>query len=130
MAPRAEGFQGIVEIRFRYGYYIIDPVLGTQKSTVRIIARRTLREFWESHPNAEDPLLSWYRTVRHADWATPMQVKSSFPKADMVGNNRVVFNIRGNRYRLIAKIDYRHRIVFVRFVGTHADYNRIDAREV
>lgn len=97
---------------------------------MRIIARRTLREFWESHPNAEDPLLSWYRTVRHADWDTPMQVKTSFPKADMVGNNRVVFNIRGNHYRLIAKIDYQYRIVFVRFVGTHADYNRIDAREV
>ena len=97
---------------------------------MHIIARRTLREFWEGHPNAKDPLLSWYRAVRHADWDTPMQVKTSFPKADMVGNNRVVFNIRGNNYRLIAKIDYRHRIVFVRFVGTHADYNRIDAREV
>lgn len=59
-----------------------------------------------------------------------MQVKTSFPKADMVGNNRGVFNIRGNDYRLIAKIDYRHRIVFVRFVGTHANYTRIDARKV
>ena len=97
---------------------------------MRIIARRTLREFWENPPNAEDPLLSWYHTVRHADWATPMQVKASFPKADVVGNNRVVFNIRGNHYRLIVKIDYQYRIVFVRFVGTHADYNRIDAREV
>ena len=97
---------------------------------MRIIARRTLREFWESHPNAEDPLLSWYRTVRQADWDTPMQLKAGFPKANMVGDNRVVFNIRGNRYRLSAKIDYRYQIVFVRFVGIHADYNRIYAREV
>jgi len=99
---------------------------------VRIIAKRALRAFWEKekHPNAEAPLLAWYRTVQHEDWNAPAMVKARFPKASIIGDSRVVFNIRGNHYRLVAKIDYRHRIVFVRFVGTHADYDRIDAREV
>lgn len=104
--------------------------MGPMQSAVRIIAKRALRAFWEKHPNAEAPLLAWYRTVQHEDWNTPAKVKARFPRASIIGDSRVVFNIRGNHYRLVAKIDYRHRIVFVRFVGTHADYDRIDAREV
>ena len=97
---------------------------------MRIITKRTLRDYWESHPNAEEPLLSWYRTVLHEDWDTPAKVKARFPKASIVGNNRAVFNIKGNDYRLIVAINYRYRFVYVRFVGTHAEYDRIDAREV
>ena len=97
---------------------------------MRIITKRTLRDFWESHPNAEEPLLSWYRTVLHKDWDTPAKVKARFPKASIVGNNRAVFNIKGNDYRLIVAINYPYRFVYVRFVGTHAEYDRIDAREV
>ena len=97
---------------------------------MRIIAKRTLREYWESHPNAEEPLLSWYHTVRGEDWESPAMVKARFPKASIVGGNRVVFNIRGNDYRLIVEINYPYRTVYVRFVGTHAEYERLDAREV
>ena len=97
---------------------------------MQIFTRRTLQEFWESHPNAEQPLLSWYRIVQHEDWDTPVRVKARFPKASIVGNNRVVFNIRDNEYRLVVKVNYASRLVYIRFVGTHAEYDRIDAREV
>ncbi len=97
---------------------------------MRIIAKRTLRDYWESHPNAEEPLRSWYRTVKGEDWDTPAKLKARFPKASIVGGNRPVFDIRGNDYRLIVEINYSYRTVYVRFVGTHTEYDRIDAREV
>ena len=97
---------------------------------MRIIAKRTLRDYWESHPNAEEPLRSWYRTVKGEDWDTPAKLKARFPKASIVGGNRAVFDIRGNHYRLIVEINYSYRTVYVRFVGTHTEYDRIDAREV
>ena len=97
---------------------------------MRIIAKRTLRDYWESHPNAAEPLRSWYRTVKDEDWDSPAMVTARFPKASIVGGNRAVFKIRGNDYRLIVEINYRYRIVYVRFVGTHVEYDRIDAREV
>lgn len=92
---------------------------------MRIIAKRTLREFWERQANAEEPLLAWYE-----DWDTPAKVKEKYRNASMVGGNRVVFNIKGNDYRLIVKINYPARIVYVRFVGTHAEYDAIDAQEI
>jgi mRNA interferase HigB len=97
---------------------------------MRIIARRTLREFWESHPDAEGPLLAWYREVEKEDWDTPAKVKEKYASASIVGNNRAVFNIKGNAYRLIVAINYPYRVVYIRFVGTHAEYDRIDAEEV
>ena len=97
---------------------------------MRIIAKRTLREFWERHPDAEEPLLAWYREVEQEDWDSPDKVKAKYRNASIVGDNRVVFNIKGNHYRLVAKVNYPHRIVYVRFVGTHAEYDRIDVEEV
>lgn len=97
---------------------------------MRIIARRTLREFWESHPDAEEPLLAWYREVEKEDWDTPAKVKAKYASASIVGNSRAVFNIKGNAYRLIVAINYPYRVVYIRFVGTHAEYDRIDAEEV
>ncbi|MCY3882149.1 MAG: type II toxin-antitoxin system HigB family toxin [Chloroflexi bacterium] len=97
---------------------------------MRIIAKGTLRDYWESHPTAEDPLNSWYSIVKGEDWDSPAKVKAMFPKASIVGDNRVVFNIKGNDYRLIVQINYPRRIVYIRFIGTHAEYDRIDAREV
>lgn len=97
---------------------------------MRILAKRTLRDYWESHPTAEEPLRSWYRIVKGADWDSPASVKASLPKASIVGDNRAVFNIRGNDYRLIVQFNYPRRIVYVRFIGTHAEYDRIDARKV
>jgi mRNA interferase HigB len=97
---------------------------------MRIIAKKTLKEFWESHPDAEGPLLAWYREVKEEDWDTPAKVKERYAGASIVGNNRAVFNIKGNAYRLIVAINYPYRVVYIRFVGTHAEYDRIDAEEV
>ena len=97
---------------------------------VRIIALSTLRTFWERHKDAEGPLKAWYQEARAAHWDTPHQVKALYRTASVLGNNRVVFNIAGNTYRLIVKINYPYRIVFIRFVGTHAEYDRINAEEI
>lgn len=97
---------------------------------MRIIAKRALREFWEGHPDAEEPLLSWYREVEQEDWDTPAKVKEKYRSASIVGDNRVVFNIKGNHYRLVVRINYPYRVVYIRFVGTHAEYDRIDVEEV
>ena len=97
---------------------------------MRIIAKRTLREFWERHANAEEPLLAWYREVVKEDWDTPAKVKEKYRSASIVGDNRVVFNIKGNDYRLVVKIHYQYRVVYVRFVGTHAEYDAVDVQEV
>ena len=95
--------------------------------SMRIIAKRTLREFWEKHPDAEQPLLTWYKTTELAEWTTPSDVKSYYRNASILANNRVCFNVAGNKYRLIVKIEYKFSVVYVRFVGTHAEYDRIDA---
>ena len=97
---------------------------------MRVVAKKILREFWEQHPDVEEPLLSWYREVEHEDWDTPAKVKQRYPSASIIGDNRVVFNIKGNRYRLVVKVNYPARIVRIRFVGTHADYDRIKVEEV
>ena len=97
---------------------------------MRIIAKRTLRTFWKRHPKAKGPLEAWHQEVARAGWATPSAVKAQFRSASMLQNNRVVFNIAGNQYRLIVKINYPYRIVYIRFIGTHADYDTIDATTI
>lgn len=97
---------------------------------MRIIAKRTLRQFWERYPDAEEPLLAWYREVEGEDWDGPAKVKAKYRSASIVGDNRVVFNIKGNDYRLVVKINYPYRVIYVRFVGTHAEYDAIDVEEV
>ena len=94
---------------------------------MRIIAKRTL---WARHANAEEPLLAWYREALKEDWDTPAKVKEKYRNASIVGGNRVIFNIKGNDYRLVVRISYPARIVYVRFVGTHAEYDAIDVEEV
>lgn len=96
---------------------------------MRIIAKSTLREFWEQHPDAEEPLLAWYREVQKEDWNSPAKVKEKYRSASFVGD-RVVFNIKGNNYRLVVRINYAFRVVYVRFVGTHRQYDAIDVEEV
>lgn len=97
---------------------------------MRIIAKKRLREFWEANPVAEEPLLAWYREVLHEDWDTPAKVKQKYGNASIVADNRVVFNIKGNDFRLVVKINYAYRIVYIRFVGTHAQYDETDVEEV
>ena len=97
---------------------------------MRIISKKSLREFYESYKDAEQSLLSWYREVEKEDWDTPAEVKEKYRSASILRDNRVVFNIKGNKYRLVVKIKYEHRVVYIRFVGTHAQYDAIDAEEV
>ena len=97
---------------------------------MRIIAKKALREFWERQPAAKGPLLAWYREVEREDWATPADVKAKYRSASIIGSERVVFNIKGNDYRLVVRINYAYRIVYVRFVGTHADYDGVHVEEV
>lgn len=97
---------------------------------MRVIAKKMLRMFWESHPDVEEPLLAWYREVEREDWDTPAKVKAKYRNASIVGGNRVVFNIKGNDYRLVVKINYSYRVVYVRFVGTHTEYDSIDVEQV
>ena len=97
---------------------------------MRIIAKKAFREFWERQPAAKGPLLAWYREVEREDWATPADVKAKYRSASIIGSERVVFNIKGNDYRLVVRINYAYRIVYVRFVGTHADYDGVHVEEV
>lgn len=97
---------------------------------MRIISRATLRDFWERHPQAREPLQAWFREVAREEWDTPAQVKARYRSASFVADNRVVFNIKGNDFRLVVRINYPARIVYVRFVGTHGEYDRIDVEEV
>ena len=97
---------------------------------MRIIAKKALREFWQRHADAKESLTAWCREAKRADWDTPNSLKEQFGKARIVGDNRVVFKIRGNAYRLVVKINCPHRVVYIRFVGTHAEYDAVDAEEV
>jgi len=94
---------------------------------VRVISRKALREYWESHPDARQALQSWYADVKLAKWKSPTDIKSVYRNASFVANNRVVFNIKGNHYRVIVAIQYQFGIVYIRFVGTHQEYDAIDA---
>ena len=96
---------------------------------MRIISVGTLREFWSrpGRDDAEQALRTWVHVVRAADWSRPTDVKDTFRSADIIGQGRVVFDIGGNKYRLVAAIHYRGKRVYIRFIGTHRDYDRIDA---
>jgi mRNA interferase HigB len=97
---------------------------------MRLLSRSTLRQFWEEHPDAEQPLRDWLRYVESGDWTCPQDIRDLYANASFVGNERVVFNISGNKYRLIAIVRYPFHIVYIRFLGTHAEYDRIDAKTV
>ena len=97
---------------------------------MRIISRRALREFWVKHPDTEQPLRAWYANVKRADWKTPSDVKATYRNASIIENNRVVFNVKGNSYRLVTAIDYQRGIVYIRFVGTHQTYNKINVATI
>lgn len=100
---------------------------------VRIIAKRTLRRFWEKsrrYTDAKRALEAWHAQVRQADWTTPAEVKAMYGDASILKGSRVVFNICGNKYRLITKINFPYRVVYIRFVGTHEEYDKVDAGSV
>ena len=99
---------------------------------MRIISRSRLRDFWERAEceDAKNPLLVWFKEVEKAQWLTPIEIKASYRHATVLKAGRVVFNIAGNKYRIVAKINYAYQVLYIRFVGTHAEYDRIDANTI
>ena len=97
---------------------------------MRIVALKTLREFWTRHPDAEHPLRAWHDEVSRAEWRSPADVKAQFGNASILKGRRVVFNIKGNDYRLVVAVAYKLQVVYVKFVGTHAQYDAIDAQTI
>jgi len=97
---------------------------------MNIISKRTLVQFYEKHPQAKTPLEVWHLDTRKAEWKTPDDIKKMYSNASFLEDNRVVFNIKGNDYRLVVHIDYLRKIVRVKFIGTHAEYDKINAKQI
>jgi len=98
---------------------------------MQVIALRTLRQFWERHAQAEGPIRAWYALATRSDWKGPADVKRQFgATVDFVGDNRLVFDLGGNKYRLVVHVAYAYKRVLVKFVGTHAEYDRIDVETI
>lgn len=97
---------------------------------MRVISRKSLRVFWENHPDARQALQAWYADIKHADWKKPSDMKSVYRNASLLSNNRVVFNIKGNNYRVVVVVQYRYGMVYIRFVGTHKEYARVNAETI
>lgn len=100
---------------------------------MRIIALSTLKSFWENAPeylDAKEQTLAWYRLTLKATWLTPSDVKADFGNASILKDGRAVFNIAGNKYRLVVWINYSYSVVYIRFIGTHSQYDNIDVQSI
>lgn len=97
---------------------------------MRVIAKKILREFWEKYTDSEDQLKTWYKEASKANWNSPNDIKADYAKASILKNSRAVFNICGNKYRLIVEINYLRQWIFIRFIGTHKDYDKVDADNI
>lgn len=100
---------------------------------MRVVALSKLSVFWEENPaysDAKEPTLAWHRRTLHADWGSPAEVKQDFGNASILKNGRVVFNIAGNKFRLVVWINYAYRVLYIRFIGTHSQYDKIDAQTI
>jgi mRNA interferase HigB len=100
---------------------------------MRVIALRTIKQFIDGKPeylDAREPALAWYRLVLDADWASPSDIRRGIATANILRDGRVVFNIAGNKYRIVVWINYLYRVVYIRFIGTHRQYDRIDAQTI
>ncbi|HRP88586.1 MAG TPA: type II toxin-antitoxin system HigB family toxin [Edaphocola sp.] len=97
---------------------------------MRVIAKKILREFWEKHADCEQQLKSWYQEADKGTWKNLNELKNEYPSASILEDNSVCFNIKGNNYRLIAKINFGYQMIWIRFIGTHAEYDKIDANKI
>jgi len=97
---------------------------------LRVISIKILRDFWAIHADCEQQLKAWYKEAEKAVWNSPVDIKREYPSASILQDNRVVFNIKENNYRLIVKINYNHKMVWIRFVGTHTEYDKINANTI
>ena len=98
--------------------------------SLRVIAKKILRDFWEVHNDCEQQLKAWFQETSKALWKSPNEIKMEYPSASILNDNRIVFNIKGNNYRLIVKINYDYQMVWIRFMGTHAEYDKINANKI
>ncbi|MAC95070.1 MAG: addiction module toxin RelE [Flavobacteriales bacterium] len=97
---------------------------------MRVIAKKILREFWQKHTDSEEQLKTWYKEVSKTSWLNPSDIKKDYARASILKSGRVVFDICGNKYRLVVDINYSRQWVFIRFIGTHKDYDNIDANRI
>ena len=97
---------------------------------MRIISRKTLIKAWNKHPETEQQLRAWFAEIKKSKWTSLHEIKGVYPSASILRDNRVVFNIKGNKYRIIAKFNFEYQLCWIRFVGTHADYDKIDAQNI
>jgi mRNA interferase HigB len=97
---------------------------------MRVVAKKPLREFWEANWDAQGSLSAWLHEAEKATWTSPAEVKAQYQNSSIISDNRVVFNIHGNKYRLVVKIHYNRGIIYIRFIGTHEEYDRIDAEAI
>ena len=97
---------------------------------MRIISKKILRDFWSAHADSEQQLKSWFQETSAVKWRNPKDIKKGYPNASFLVDNRVVFNIKRNTYRLIVRINYDYQMVWIRFIGTHAEYDKIDATKI
>lgn len=97
---------------------------------MRVIAKKMLREFWEIHSDCEQQLKSWYQETEKGRWRNVYELKEDYPVASILRNNRICFNIKGNKYRLIVRINFDYQMIWIRFIGTHAEYDKINADKI
>ena len=97
---------------------------------MRVITLRRLKDFWEEKPDAEKALKSWYAETKAAYWQTPTVIKEKYRNASILQDSRVVFNICGNKYRLVVRINYPFSVIYIRFIGTHKEYDQIDVEDI
>lgn len=98
--------------------------------TVNVVSRKTLTEFYQSYSDATEPLETWYKVCRRAEWHNFNEVKLAYPSADWIGDDRVVFNIKGNKYRLVARFSFRYKSIQIKWIGTHSGYDKIDVLKI
>jgi mRNA interferase HigB len=97
---------------------------------LRVIAKKTLKDFLSKYPDCEQQLKAWYQEAEDANWKGPTDLKRDYPSASIIGDNRIIFNIKGNQYRLILRSNYNYGMVWIRFIGTHKQYDKIDATKI
>jgi mRNA interferase HigB len=97
---------------------------------LRVIAKKILRDFWGKHADCGQQLKSWYREAEKGEWKSANELKKDYPTASILGDNRIVFNIKGNHYRLIVRINFQYQMMWIRFIGTHKEYDRIDVNKI
>jgi len=98
--------------------------------SVRVISKKTLVEYYEKHKEIKSQLETWYHEAKNAEWKNPQEIKQKYASASIIGGNKIVFNIKGNKYRLVTEINYRMKIVYIKFIGTHKEYDKINVEEI